>query len=380
MFMKSRIYTKLSLCFALTLFLKISVSAQSYKFEILPQKNGLYKAGSNIKENDFMGEWRIISGTNKSVAIMWFIAPIFNDDIQKKKEEAVKALFLSDSGLNAQIYLSNGEVFTTKSLERAGEVWWFAGDCSSFTSNRKKLSDVLSRCSYFMSQLRKYDIQKISVGDGTPDHLMTLMTPGFRSAATTDAMCKALIAKTGDQGQYGTFATKMSSSNSQGSYSSSATINILTFHQLICCLFGVVPDNTANRKITFSDLKTIMSNYPQLNIEYKKEHAVVKKGMLYKGVPITEYEAFFPKNLNLLNYSVSFFYDSYYTSNHKAEATKQFSSLLNEMRKSGATINETSTTATRSVKGYYKGREFYMHLYTHDPKWSSAYLEIYAPR
>lgn len=378
--MGSKIYTKLFLCFALTLFLTIGVSAQSYKFTITPQKNGLYKAVGNVKEKDFQGEWRIICGTNKSVAIMWFIAPIFNDDIQKKKEESVKAFILSDSGLYAQIYLSNGEVFTTKSVERTGELLWFASDCTSFTSNRRELSDDLSRCSYFISQLRKYNIQKISVGDGKPAHLMTLLTPGFRSAATTDAMCKALIAKTGDQGQYGTFATKMSSSNSQGSYSSSATINILTFHQLICCLFGVVPDNTSNRKITFSDLKTIMSNYPQLNIEYEKENAVVKKGMLYKGVPITEYEAFFPRNLNLLNYSVSFFYHSYYTSNHKAEATKQFSSLQNEMRKSGATINEISTTATRSVKGYYKGREFYMHLYTHDPECSSVYLEIDAPR
>ena len=381
MFMESRIYTKLSLCFALTLFLKISVSAQSYKFEILPQDNGLYKAVSNIKENDFMGEWRIICGTNKSVAIMWFIAPIFNDDIQKKKEESVKAFFLSDSGLYAQIYLSNGEVFTTKSVERTGELLWFANDCTSFTSNRRKLSDDLSRCSYFISQLRKYNIQKISVGDGTPDHLMTLMTPGFRSAATTDAMCKALIAKTGDQGQYGTFATKMSSSNSQGSYSSSATINILTFHQLICCLFGVVPENMTNSNLTFSYLKSYMSKYPQWNIKYTDYYAKVKCesgfDMSYRGCPIDEYSAYFFKKQDLYSYKITF---AYRTGNYQADATKQFSSILNDLRQAGATRREIKPEgARRCIFGDYAGREYSIHLWDHE-NYSTVRLEIKVPR
>lgn len=78
-----------------------------------------------------------------------------------------------------------------------------------------------------MSRLRKVNIVKISVNG------KNLATPNFRSAATIDAMCKKLITKTGDQGQYGTAptgssatskktTTNRSSSSSSSNYSSSA--------------------------------------------------------------------------------------------------------------------------------------------------------------
>lgn len=48
-----------------------------------------------------------------------------------------------------------------------------------------------------MSLLRTYDIIAITI-EG-----ITIKTPGLRSADTFDAMCKTLVSKTGDQGQYG---------------------------------------------------------------------------------------------------------------------------------------------------------------------------------
>lgn len=56
-----------------------------------------------------------------------------------------------------------------------------------------------------MRQLRKYNIIKFSVNGKITS------TPNFRSAATIDAMCKTLISKTGDQGQYGSINTSSKS-------------------------------------------------------------------------------------------------------------------------------------------------------------------------
>ena len=67
---------------------------------------------------------------------------------------------------------------------------------------------------YVMKQLRKFNITKISING------KIVSTPNFRSAATIDAMCKTLISKTGDQGQYGSTNT---SSTSPGASSSTNT-------------------------------------------------------------------------------------------------------------------------------------------------------------
>lgn len=133
--------------------------------------------------------------------------------------------FESTSPVVFMLHLSDGEIL--QNSECVSHTIFYDNGTQHFTSNKKKFTSPLETISYIMSRLRKVNIVKISVNG------KNLATPNFRSAATIDAMCKKLITKTGDQGQYGTAptgssttskktTTNRSSSSSSSNYSSSA--------------------------------------------------------------------------------------------------------------------------------------------------------------
>lgn len=92
-----------------------------------------------------------------------------------------------------QIKLSNGDVLSSFNCGCNMAYLWYENMRSFKVNNISK--DKYG--AYSMSLLRTYDIVSITIDD------ITINTPGLRSAATFDAMCKTLISKTGDQGQYG---------------------------------------------------------------------------------------------------------------------------------------------------------------------------------
>lgn len=260
----------------------------------------------------------------------------------------------SDQGL-FEIYLSNGETLSTY-VDKAALMISF--NMAKIKSKNNPSIDYTDNGNYAMYHLRHYDITKLKFAG------RILETPNFHSAATIDAMCKSLISKTGDRGQYGSTLNRTTNSNHQGSYAPANT-NDMTFHQMMCCLFGVVPENKTNGNLTFSSLKSLMSDYPQWNIKYTDSFATVKCesgfDMSYRGCPIDEYRVFFLEKQNLYSYNITFVYR---TGNYKADATKQFSSILNNLIQAGATRREIKPEgAKRCICGEYAGREYIIHLY-----------------
>jgi hypothetical protein len=118
-----------------------------------------------------------------------------------------------------RLYLKNGEVLTTNTASYEPDDYFgisgtFSASSIGFISNKKNnFVNELERGKYVMSRLRLYDIIKISYDDNI------IETPNFWSSATIDAMCKDLMAKTGDQGQYGSVqnvSTSKNQSNNSG--------------------------------------------------------------------------------------------------------------------------------------------------------------------
>lgn len=117
---------------------------------------------------------------------------------------AIMVKLYAEKTSSLKLYLSNGEILTGK-YKSDGNSIWFRIATNNFVSNKVNITNDSKRMAYVMKQLRKYNIIKISIDE------MIMSTPKFRSAATIDDMCKTLISKTGDQGQYGN--TNSSSSN-----------------------------------------------------------------------------------------------------------------------------------------------------------------------
>ena len=135
----------------------------------------------------------------------------------KRNSTCIFSLILSDANANyymgyliekgkegtIKFHLSNGEILST-AKGHGGGLWNHVGSQNLISS---KTNTSTYNGSYAMQQLRKYNITKISVNG------KEFTTPGFRSAAMIDAMCRKLIAKTGDQGQYGSGSTTQSSTS-----------------------------------------------------------------------------------------------------------------------------------------------------------------------
>lgn len=93
-----------------------------------------------------------------------------------------------------QIELSNGDILRSNTQNGIMGIAYVFISSGSITVNNKKQND---NGYYVMSLLRTYDIVNIVV-DGA-----SIKAPVIHTADTFDAMCKTLIAKAGDKGQYG---------------------------------------------------------------------------------------------------------------------------------------------------------------------------------
>lgn len=127
-----------------------------------------------------------------------------------------------EKGSVLKLFLSNGEILTGKRQNDTSNSLSFILGSQEFYSSKVSITDNDKRANYIMRQLRKYNIIKFSVNGKITS------TPNFRSAATIDAMCKTLISKTGDQGQYGSINTSSKSPGKSSSTSSNKSQKSVT--------------------------------------------------------------------------------------------------------------------------------------------------------
>lgn len=102
---------------------------------------------------------------------------------------------LEKDNVSIQIKLSNGDILNCKDVQKQNSLLtiMYLLPVTIIDKNTDKDEDGY----YIMSLLRTYNIVSLTIGE------TTINTPNMRSADTFDAMCKTLISKTGDQGQYG---------------------------------------------------------------------------------------------------------------------------------------------------------------------------------
>ena len=163
----------------------MSAFAQAYDFTCEQGDPGLWYCDCmhRLSEKKFV-EVHITSISNMSCILSMILSDydnLFAHTIDEDRLGTVK------------IYLSNGEVLSTTQAHGGKKPWFHVG-MHTLSSSKSGSS---STGGHAMELLRKYNITKINVNGND------FTTPDFRSAATIDAMCKTLIGKTGDQGQFG---------------------------------------------------------------------------------------------------------------------------------------------------------------------------------
>lgn len=208
-----RLKSILTACFLLMSF-ALAHAQQPYNFTT-EEHSGLYMCstkgeGYGVNENTFAGEFSIGCFKNHNVNLVWGLFP-------KDKDTGIDLFLLDEEGITIKFQLSNGEIFETVNPERTGQLYWFGAKSTSFKSNKTVKHNAFDAGSYFIGQLRKFNITKISILDKS-NHRVEFATNGFRSAVTIDAMCKTLMAKTGNQGQYGSVSNNNSSGNSSSDF------------------------------------------------------------------------------------------------------------------------------------------------------------------
>ena len=168
----------------------LAANAQAYEFE--------YELINDVLTYHFC-RTRLFKCVNGGTAMRLHLANIISSN--HNNHVALRFQFF-DSNLrkddpSIQIRLANNDILSSKDLsgkdDGRGTILY------QFLSIDTKVNNVQkdNNGAYVMSLLRTYNIVSISIG-GT-----TINTPNMRSADTFDAMCKMLISKTGDQGQYG---------------------------------------------------------------------------------------------------------------------------------------------------------------------------------
>ncbi|MBQ6032081.1 MAG: hypothetical protein IJL29_03550 [Prevotella sp.] len=262
-----------------------------------------------------------------------------------------------------KLYLSNGEVLTSSEARGPFPYLFYIG-AQSFTSNKVTV-DKSNDGKYAMKQLRRYNIIKISVQG------IEFSTPKFRSAATIDAMCKTLISKTGDQGQYGSSLSGVSTSstrpstttrpntatrpnaptakpsttvrNNNTARATASLINVpalpkqMTEMQMIMHPFGVLTDNLKDytQEQVMRDLRKLFGEKITL---IKDGHITIFKewcdgyNMSYKGVvPYKSSCTFFKDDGGLKSYSYDMYYSrEKYTKEQSIQIAKNFVKKLQE--------------------------------------------------
>ena len=184
--------------------------AQAYEFTCEKMGDDFWfcYGNINIKEN----VTRIGIGSTEMLVIVSFRLGLIASGHFYKEVGA------NAENVNIKLFLTNGEIFTTikgAAKNANGAITDIFIPCYLLKSNKTTFTDNAQTALYCISQLRKNNITKIAVNG----HEYTI--PKSRSAATIDAMCKKLITKTGDQGQYGgnTSTSSSSATNSSSSIS-----------------------------------------------------------------------------------------------------------------------------------------------------------------
>lgn len=173
-----------------------------------------------------------------------------------------------------KLYLSNGEILTT--TKAGGARLWIETGAQNFMSSKQNINNDTG--GYAIQQLRKYNITKISL-DGK-----VFTTPGFRSASTIDAMCKTLMTKTGDQGQYGTSTTKNALPTTKNNTTTTTTSLIskpavtkrMTEMQMVMYPFGVLTKNKGT--YTNQQVRTELTAMFKDNVIVMDSMALVSRG------------------------------------------------------------------------------------------------------
>ncbi len=182
--------------FCLLLSLSMKCFSQAYSFKCEQNTSGAWYCSST---EDLNNPFIYLSGEKNKTLVFHLDILVQIKDSPNKFEQNKK--------YDTKIYLSNGEV-----LSLSAEYWISRILFSTHVikSNKKQI-DETNYGSYVTSQLRKFNITKIVFGG------LIINTPNFRSAATIDAMCKTLITKTGDQGQYGSSGSVGNSTTTKSS-------------------------------------------------------------------------------------------------------------------------------------------------------------------
>ena len=185
-----------------------SLAQQPYEFEIRQSGEGFLcetggdKTGGYNGFGSFGGKCSLYALDYAPVSFRFWLTSNNKNDAKSNYSKVMD--IDNDETLHVSFYLSNGETFTSWKAKKQGLVWcvvssrYFENSTMYFDGNNDWDEAI-----YMMHQLRKYDIVKVSISDKNNNLLFELDTPNFRSAVTIDAMCKALMEKTGDQGQYG---------------------------------------------------------------------------------------------------------------------------------------------------------------------------------
>lgn len=327
--------------------LAIQGFAQAYEFDLEQSEYNSdhwlaeLHEGIIVIEGKFLG-MSLYTSQNYSVVLSFYLLDTNNNP-------HYLSYLIKDGEQGAlQLYLDNGEVLTTS---EAGKDHFFIALGAQRLKGQKNTS-LGNNGGDAMKLLRNHNITKIRV----QGHDFT--TPGFRSAATIDAMCKALIGKTGDQGQYGSASTGGSSPQRQ---QQGGVVNSrdLTLRQMILHPFGVLPDN---KNLTYDEAKRILANYPQWNCKYdtNSHDSTIKYielqnniGMFYNGNEISSYGATFYDNI-IDNYEIYFHLDD-----HVDEAKKFYNSLISKLQGDGASLHDVSSFELPKMakEGTYMGRK-----------------------
>ena len=277
-------------------------------------------------------------------------------DIQSKKdtpcffslsigdlEDASFYTIFSGDEVKVQFHLSNGEVLST---DRAG------GDREGIKLGAQQLRSSKPNTqnpfgSYAMQQLRRYNITKIVVDDDE------FLTPDFRSAATIDAICKALIAHTGDQGQYGDAPATTTSL-----IASPALPKKMTEVQMVMHPFGALKKDLKGytyRQVE-SDLKTLYNDYVDVWEETTIINVFRKDGkgydMSYKGfIPIAS--CIFQEG-RLYSYQYEFYFDR--DVHTKASVEAMAKAFVSALKKGGISLPKNFSDDSYAVSGDYGSR------------------------
>ena len=183
----------------------LTASAQAYVYEHEIKENGWHECFTNDNNmyRDNTGELYhfFLDAQKDSYCVVGFVTRTIQFE---SKNKGIK-LSKKEEDFPIQFKLSNGYILKSDTLNSKHWDMIFRISSGGMTINNRILDDKSYQDA--MSLLRTYDIVAITV-EG-----ITINTPGLRSADTFDAMCKTLISKTGDQGQYGKRLTNNNNNN-----------------------------------------------------------------------------------------------------------------------------------------------------------------------